>query len=288
MDTTNTREVAPSASRETVFSDAVEQHRATFHRALSKKVRDPNRRELLETHFTNMPPRYWTRVDETTLRWHLDVLRAFFLHLNRDGANVTAPVLRWRHFPDRGYTEVAVCTWDRLGLLARVAGAFAEVGINILRADIYTRSDNVVLDLFHVCDTENSHVRDEARLIRMRRLLATLFHPERDLALLNRPSLLPVRPANDLAGAEEVTVRWDLDWSTEYAALEVEAADRLGLLYTIFRILAESGLSVAQSVITTENNHAGDVFFVTDKEGRKVSDTALLETTRSRLLNALS
>lgn len=269
------------------LGDGRGQDRARFVRSLIAKTRDPDRRELLDAHTAHMPPRYWARVDGSALRWHLNVLRAFFLRLNADGPNVTVPVVRWRHVPERGYTEVAVCTWDRIGLMARVAGAFAEVGINILRADVYTRADNVVLDFFHVSDGDTGGVCAEKRLLRMRRLLATLFHPERELAVLGRIPTLPAGIAPKGTGTSAV-VRWDLEMSAEYAALEIEAADRVGLLYMIFRVLAGCGLSVAQAVITTENNRAGDVFFVTDQDGRKVSDPVLLETVEAKLLASLS
>ena len=263
------------------------QDRDKFLRALIAKTRDPDRRALLDAHKAHMPPRYWARVDGSSLRWHLNVLRAFFSRLNADGPNVTAPVVRWRHLPERGYTEVAVCTWDRIGLMARVAGAFAEVGINILHADVYTRADNVVIDLFHVSDGDTGGVCAEKRLLKMRRLLATLFHPERELAVLGRIPTLPAR-VTPKSFSTSTVARWDLGMSEEYAALEIEATDRVGLLYTIFHVLAACGLSVTQAVITTENNRAGDVFFVTDCNGKKITDNAVLDNIRDKLLAALS
>src|SRR2546425_619252 len=128
--------------------------------------------EEIEAHFANMPERYWGHVNEEDVRWHLETLHAFFASLTGRNSQAVAPVVRWRHFPDGGFTEVVIGTWDRLGLCAKVACSFAEVGLNIFHADIYTRDDDVVLDIFRVYDGENSHIRDEARLVDVARRLA--------------------------------------------------------------------------------------------------------------------
>ncbi len=68
-----------------------------------------------------------------------------------------------RHFRDQGHSIASFCAWDSQDLLAKIAGSFAVVPINILSADIYTRGDNVVLDVFRVCDTEISRGDRQAR-----------------------------------------------------------------------------------------------------------------------------
>ena len=135
------------------------------------------RSEELELHFVGMPLRYWPRVDSATLRWHLDIIHEFIDGLARSDVMLAPPVVRWRHLPDRGFSEVVVCTWDRLGLLAKIAGSFAAVGLNIVRADIYTRADNVVLDVFQVCDEQVRHVQDISRLKQMEQLLTVALSP---------------------------------------------------------------------------------------------------------------
>src|SRR5258706_4350010 len=87
--------------------------------------------EELEAHLAHMPARYWMHVNEADVLWHLESLHSFFSNLKQKDAPAVAPVVRWRHFPGGGYTEVVVCTWDRLGLCAKVAGSFAAVGIGI-------------------------------------------------------------------------------------------------------------------------------------------------------------
>jgi [protein-PII] uridylyltransferase len=246
--------------------------------------------EALAAHCANMPSRYWARVDETTLDWHLRILRAFYATLNRDGQRAVMPVVRWRHLPKRGYTEVVVCTWDRVGLLAKVAGALAEAGVNILRADVYTRCDDVVLDIFHVVSREQHGVVPTARLRDAVRLLEGLCQPNADYAILIHPIHVPpmAGPVANAAGEKLPVIEWNSTTSEHFTVLEVEASDRIGLLYAVFRTLSNHNLTVSQAVITTENGVAGDAFFVTDRSGGKVHDAACLESVRTALLAALA
>ena len=67
-----------------------------------------------------------------------------------------APAIRWNPQPERGHTECWVCTWERRGLFAKIAGSFAAAGLNILSADIYTRDDNMAFDVFRVSDARRN------------------------------------------------------------------------------------------------------------------------------------
>jgi len=79
----------------------------------------------------------------------------------RVGGAATGPAVKWEAFPGQGHSIVSFCTWDREQLLAKIAGSFSVVPINILSADIFSRGDNVVLDIFRVCDTKDRAVTDK-------------------------------------------------------------------------------------------------------------------------------
>jgi len=249
------------------------------------------RLEELELHFVGMPLRYWARVDAATLQWHLDIVHGFIDGLARTDVLLAPPVVHWRHFPERGFSEVVVCTWDRLGLLAKIAGAFAAVGLNIVRADIFTRADNVVLDVFQVCDEDLHDVRDISRLKQMEQLLTVALSPngngEAALRTWMQYAGKPSKEELARTSASPVIVI-DNEQSDEYTVLEIEAMDRIGLLHDVLEGISIGDVDIAHAIIVTENSEAADVFFLTGTDGKKILDSKRLEQIRKGVLAALS
>src|ERR1041385_1383234 len=97
-----------------------------------------------------MRARYWKRVTKSELMWGLETVHAFFGRVDAADPSASVVVADSRHYPERGFTKVMVCSWDRPGLLAKIAATFSALRVNIRRADVYTRADGVALDLFEV------------------------------------------------------------------------------------------------------------------------------------------
>ena len=82
-----------------------------------------------------------------------------------------SPVIAWQNEPNRGYNLVKICTWDRAGLFSKIAGSFSAVGLNILSAQIFTRSDGIVLDTFFVNDARTGNLATREQHDKFDRLL---------------------------------------------------------------------------------------------------------------------
>ncbi len=63
-------------------------------------------------------------------------------------------VIRHRHYPERGYTELTVCAYDAYGMFYRTAGTIASKNLNILRAQVFTSKNGVMIDTFQITDPE--------------------------------------------------------------------------------------------------------------------------------------
>src|SRR6266403_1955890 len=190
------------------------------------------------------------------------------------------------HFPERDYSEFAVCTRDRPGLFAMLSGALAAHGMNILAARITTSRDDVALDAFRISHDEGDGAPDAERWERversLRRVLAGEVNVEELVERSARPSILARRRRRV---ATRVEVHNEV--SREYTVLDVYTGDRVGLLFTITNTLYHLWLEIHLAKITTMVDQVLDVFYVTDHEGRKVEDAARLEMIRRELTRAL-
>ena len=85
---------------------------------------------------------------------HVKLFRSFLENISNAKEFPLAPAVKWKIVPEQGHTVMTFCTWERERLLAKVAGSFSVVPLNILSADIFPRDDNAVLGVFRVCDTK--------------------------------------------------------------------------------------------------------------------------------------
>jgi [protein-PII] uridylyltransferase len=177
-----------------------------------------------------------------------------------------------------------VCTWDRPGLLAKVAATFTSLRINILQADVYTRTDNLVLDVFEISGRHEHEPPDGTRLSQLSFLLESALGDPR--AALTVWTSEP-RHKTDPAPALTPVIEFANDGPGGYTALRVVAPDRLGLLYDLLQTLTDAGVNIAQAVVATDKEVARDVFYLTDLEGRKITDEACLDTLRKALRKAI-
>ncbi len=244
--------------------------------------------EEIEAHFQHMPERYFQMFDSEQMAGHLKLFRTFMEnHLNGDATASYAPVFKWIAKPEQGHSEVWVCGWDRPRLLERIAGAFLSAQVNILSADIFTRGDNLALDIFRVCNTQLAPVtyaKDIARV--QERLIEALAVEEYDFTpLLSKDARLRTyRISQEADLPTKITV--DNTSHPNYTLVDIETPDRLGLLYNLLRAFGGSGVNIELSRITTEMDVALDSFYITGKDGKKLMDEAAIKRVQRLLQRA--
>jgi [protein-PII] uridylyltransferase len=193
--------------------------------------------------------------------------------------------VKWHSKPDQGHSEFWICTWDRAALMAKIAGSFATASINILSADVYTRVDNLMLAIFRVCDTSFRPVSDERDLQQVESVLQESlekidydFTPLLEKARKRTAFHLPI-------GLELPTkLMISNEINSGYTVIDLQTADRLGLLYDVLVCLSRAKVNIALSRIATEKGAAFDSFYVTDLEGRKITEEAVLRRLQTSLL----
>ena len=244
--------------------------------------------EEVEAHFEAMPDNYFRAFSVDEIVSHLKLFRRFLENLYLRDEPPLAPAVAWQQFPEQGHSIVSFCAWDGQELLAKIAGSFAVVPLNILSADIYTRGDNVVLDIFRVCDPRFRAVTDKRdKALVESTLRASLADENFDFGPLLE------RARRRIAGHS----RHGLDFPTRitvenkthpaYTLVQIQTPDRLGLLYELLSAFGQERVSIALSRISTEKGAAIDTFYVADRSTRgKITDSSRIAALLQRLQEA--
>ena len=109
-------------------------------------------RDDIKEHFDRTPAAAFAYREASFISTQIKAVRKF-LEEEKNGENPYASSVEWIDHPDRGYSELIVATRDRPLHLEKLCCALASEQINILSADLFTRTDSIVLNIFRVCTT---------------------------------------------------------------------------------------------------------------------------------------
>jgi [protein-PII] uridylyltransferase len=173
-----------------------------------------------------------------------------------------------------GYDEITFCGADRARLFADLTGLLFSEGLNVLGAQIYSRTDGTVLDLFQVEVADTLQLSTEERVDRIRKKLRRIESKRQvveDFIRQRTQSYLPRRWRIPLFGP---SVTFDNESSPRHTVIEVSAGDRPGLLYDLAHEIHRLGLDLRTAKVSTLLDRAHDAFYVLERDGRKVDNPA--------------
>ncbi len=269
------------------FLDQASVERASLVAAVRAQLSSDYAEEV-DAHFEFMPDNYFRGFDLKSIVSHLRLFRQFLHNLFAPYEPPLSPAVQWEAFPEQGHAIASFCAWDAQQLLAKIAGSLAVVPLNILSADIYTRGDNVVLDVFRVCDTRNRAVTDprDHALVEM-----TLRHSLTTEAFDFGPLLerarqkVPGRLGREIDFPTRISV--DNKAHRSYTLVQIETPDRVGLLYDLLSAFGAAEIAIVLSRISTEKGAAIDTFYVAEQAGRgKLTDHGRIASLQEQLQKA--
>jgi [protein-PII] uridylyltransferase len=272
--------------------------RESLRRAVAQNL-SPDYADEIDAHFDFMPDNYFRGRDVPEIVEHLKLFRSFveqvasspqdgFAATNRGGRPL-APAVKWKALPEQGHSVVSFCTWERERLLAKIAGSFSVVPINILSADVFPRGDNVVLSVFRVCDTKAGAIADPHAFELVEQTLRSALDDEHFdfLPLIEKAKRQSRR---HFAPGIEFPTRISIDNKTHpaYTLIEIQAPDRLGLLYDILRCLDRESVSIPLSRINTQDGAAIDTLYVVDRStDARITDPDRIRTIHEHLTSTI-
>ena len=191
-------------------------------------------------------------------------------------------VIEHRHDPEKGYTELTVCAYDAYGMLSRASGTLAAKNLNILRAQAYTTKSGVMIDTFQITDPDgNIYTYEDAWesvKSELRAALTSEYRPAEPGVYIAEKTVL---------ATQAPSVEFDNDSSDSFTIIDINARDKVGLLYRMTRTLFELNLDIASAKIVTEGTRVLDSFYVTDLLKKKILDSERTLKIREALLKAL-
>ena len=251
---------------------------AEAKKTLRKALPDWSKAQLKKETARHYPP-YWQGLHVTA---HVDFARML---REIDGSDDPGKILIHLHpDEDRDATRACFVMADHPGIFARLAGALALVGANVVDARSYTTKDGFVTDAFWIQDSDGSPY-EAARLPRLAQMIKKTLKGEvvaRD-ALKSRDKIKKREKAFNVP----THITFDNDGSEIYTIIEVDTRDRPGLLFDLARTLANANVYIANAVCATYGEQVVDTFYVKDMFGLKYYSEAKQRTLEKRLREAI-
>src|SRR5881392_1589416 len=242
----------------------------------------------IESHFEFMPDHYFRASGLADIVEHLKLFRSFLENVSGSGEFPLSPAINWKIVPEQGHSVVTFCTWERERLLAKIAGSFAVVPLNILSADVFSRGDNLVLAIFRVCDTNARPVTNPRDFQLVEQTLRRALEDETFDFL---PGIEKAkRQTRRVAPGIEFPTRFAIDNKTHptYTLIEIQAPDRIGLLYDVLSCLDRENILIPLSRINTQAGAAIDTLYGLDGSTHaKITDPNRIQLIQKHLKNAI-
>jgi len=234
--------------------------------------------KLIKNRLRSMSTRYLL----THRSW--EVTDHLALELSRGNDTVAIQV---KHDTEAEYSSVTISTVDVPGLFSMITGVMAANGINILGAQIYTRSNGTALDILHVNKPVGGIIDSPSKWQKVQSDLTAVLEGRVKVSSLVKKR----QKASTLTGHKSPRypnrVEFDCDVSREHTVIDIFAHDKVGLLYRITRTLADLGLYIHVAKISTKVDQVADTFYVKDIFGQPVNREAKREDLRKALLECM-
>ncbi|MEM9585745.1 MAG: [protein-PII] uridylyltransferase [Planctomycetota bacterium] len=186
------------------------------------------------------------------------------------------------------YTVVHRSQTMPTGTFARLAGALSSCGLMILRAQIETVGDSIVWDQFWVSDADfPGEPPDHRRRDVCQKLSFYVDHPDEAVPKQRKVWGGPAKREPDSVNLLPTKVTFDNETFDKYTIFSLFAYDQPGLLHRVAQVLTDKQLVVHFAKIDTHLDQVADVFYVTDRQSRPITDEQRQAEIRGAILEAI-
>ncbi len=215
---------------------------------------------------------YFLRYTPEELAWHTE-------KIHQHGVNNSAPLVLFRHSPQRGGSELFIYTRENPRTFVQITSVLEQMGLTIVDARILLSFDNYTLDTYIVLDKSGTELKDEFRETELiKRISHILTHPDKEL-----PKPLQHMPRQTKAFTIQTDIQFWSDEKFARTAMQVITKDRPGLLSRIARALLQCNIQLLNAKIATFGERAEDIFYILDNNNAPVSSQEKQHEIRSAI-----
>ncbi len=218
--------------------------------------------------WTTLDVGYFMRHDANDIAWHTRQLSRS-LSIAKAQDKPMGVTVRARLSPVGEGLQVMVYSPDQTDLFARICGYFDQAGFSIWDAKVHTATNGYALDTFQVVSGHfEEHYRDLINLVETG--LTEAITEAKPLPAVGkgrqsrRVKSFPIAPRVTLQ-PDERAQKW---------LLSISASDRVGLLYSVARVLANHKVNLLLAKISTLGERVEDTFLI---------DGAVLQQNKAQL-----
>lgn len=233
--------------------------------------------EHVERHLRVFEHRYFVAFTPEQIAGHIECL---------DEADKSGFAMRCIANEETATSDVVVCTRDHAGLFGEIAGSFAAQLIDVERAALFTRPDGMALDCFTVVNASQRRPLTKNQFKAVEKTVASVLFEDKSVDELLKKSRRRIFALMQSPAPVHTRVSFDNKSSTEFTVIDIESADRTGLLYDITRAMTDNGLNIDSARIVTDARRARDAFYIT-LDNKKIVDEELQAEFRKALQAAM-
>lgn len=188
---------------------------------------------------------------------------------------------------EKGVTSLTVSAPDEDGLFAKITGILALENVSVAEAQIMTLKNGMALDTFLIQETDmldNGARRPVASAKKIARIQEKIRSANADTVEQELKRRKSVRKTF----WSEPRVLIDDAASNSCTLIEINASDAVGFLHAVTRAMTLADLNIVSAHIYTYGSKVVDVFYVTGKNGKKISDAEEAARIKNSLLDAIN
>ena len=232
--------------------------------------------EALTRYWEDFEADYFLHYDAETLAWHARAIVG--------AAPANLPIVATRYAPELGGSEFLIYAPDREGLFVILTSGFDRLNLSIMEARIHTTRRGSALDTFVVLDHSGQVISEPQQLAQLRQAMrAHLLEPKPGRDLRAAPLSRPLRHF-----PIETRVTFASSPTRALTIMEVTAQDRPGLLYQVALALQHCGINLVAAKVSTYGERAEDIFFISTRDRRPVTDEARLKCLETEIVRRLA